>query len=252
MSDVNTYIEYEIGNIPLIISVSHGGTLDCDSIPQRSTGIFGIDKGTIELSKELCECIRIKFKNEGLGFNTPSYIVSKIRRNKIDLNRKKDEAYNRDSFFGREIYEFYHNKIKSWIFENLNVYNRSLLIDIHGFERKARPQGFRDVDMILGTDNLKSFFSMTIPKRDWGKNLRGNIIRKFLQSNIPIAPGHPRRREYVLSGGYITTQYGASNISRSQAIQIEFSEKIRIYDIELKKRVLSILTDAIFEELAKA
>jgi len=251
MSDVNNYIEFEMGNIPLIISISHGGTLDCDSIPHRSTGIFGIDKGTIELSKELCEYIRIKFKNESLGFNTPSYIISKIRRNKIDLNRNKDEAYNQDSFFAREIYEFYHNKIKNWIFENLNAYNRSLIIDIHGFEKKARPRGFRDVDVIIGTDNLKSLFSTSIPKRDWGKNLRGNIIRKFLHSNIPIAPGHPRRREYVLSGGYITTQYGASNILKSQAIQIEFSDKIRIYNTELKQRVLTILTDVIFEEIAK-
>ncbi|MFX1446453.1 MAG: hypothetical protein ACFFHV_23930, partial [Promethearchaeota archaeon] len=195
--------------------------------------------------------IRIKFKNEGLGSNKPFYIISKIHRSKIDLNRNKKEAYNQESFFAREIYEFYHNKIKDWIFENLNAYNRSLLIDIHGFEREARPQGFRDVDIILGTDNLKSLFSISIPKRIWEKNIRGNIIRKFLQSNIPIAPGHPRRREYVLSGGYITTQYGASTIPKSQAIQIEFSDRIRIYDIELKQKVLTILTDAIFEEIVK-
>ncbi len=251
MSDVNKYTEFETGNIPLIISVSHGGSLDCESIPQRPMGIFGIDKGTIELSKELCEYITIKFKNENLGFKRPSCIISKICRSKIDLNRNKDEAYNQDSFFAREIYEFYHNKIKEWIFENINAYNRSILIDIHGFEREARPQGFRDVDVILGTDNLKSLFSTIIPKRYWGRNLRGNIIGKFIQSDIPIAPGHPRRREYVLSGGYITTQYGASNIFKSQAIQAEFSERIRIYDNELKHKVLKILADVVFEEIAK-
>ena len=129
------------------------------------------------------------------------------------------------------------------------MYGRSLMIDIHGFEKDSRPQGFRDVDVILGTNNLESFFSKPIAKRDWGKNLRGKIIQEFLQLGIPIAPGHPRRREYVLSGGFITRQYGASQVSKSQTIQIEFSDRIRLHDKELKESVIRILTDILFKDL---
>ena len=167
------------------------------------------------------------------------------------MNRFGQEAYNQNSFLAREIYKFYHNKIEEWIYDNLKKFGCSLLIDIHGFEKDKRPSGFRDVDIILGTNNLGSFFSEPIPKRDWEKNIRGKIIQKMLQLNVPIAPGHPRRREYVLTGGYITTKFGASCIPNSRAIQIEFSDKIRIYDKKLKDRVIRALADILFEELSE-
>ena len=40
------YMIYDTGNIPLIISVPHGGTLKIKNIPIRTKGILGIDKET--------------------------------------------------------------------------------------------------------------------------------------------------------------------------------------------------------------
>jgi N-formylglutamate amidohydrolase len=246
MRELGPFIDFREGNIPLILSVPHGGILECDSLPQRSTGFLGIDKGTINLSIELAEKIKIKFKEEQLGNIVPFYIYSKVRRSKVDLNRIKSEAFDQNSFLARELYIFYHNKIEEWIYNNLRKFDRSFLIDIHGFERNARPTGFRDVELILGTNNLKSLISKPIPKKDWEKNLRGKIIQAFLQLNIPIAPGHVRRREYVLTGGYITKKYGASNIPKSQAIQIEFSDNIRMYNSNLRGIVLRSITDILY------
>ena len=249
MSELVDFIEFKEGNIPLIVSVPHGGILECSSIPERKTGVLGIDKGTIEFSKNLKEQISLKFKAEITIYKAPFYIFSRVRRSKIDLNRERSEAYNQNSFLAREIYNFYHTKIQEWVFNNLKMYGRSLMIDIHGFEKDSRPPGFRDVDVILGTNNLESFFPEPIAKSDWGKNLRGKLIQKFLQLGIPIAPGHPRRREYVLSGGYITRKYGASNVPKSQTIQIEFSDRIRIDDKELRESVIRIITDILFKDL---
>ena len=53
MTGFRDYIEFEEGSIPIIISVPHGGILECDSIPQRLSGVLGIDKGTLELAKSL-------------------------------------------------------------------------------------------------------------------------------------------------------------------------------------------------------
>ena len=249
MSELRDIVEFEEGNIPLIISVPHGGILECTSIPERTKGVLGIDKGTIEFSKNLIEQISLKFKAETTKLKVPFYIISKVRRSKVDLNRDKSEAYNQNSFLAREIYNFYHTKIQEWVFNNLDMYSRSLMIDIHGFEKDSRPPGFRDVDVILGTNNLESFFPEPITKSDWGKNLRGKLIQKFLQMDIQIAPGHPRRKEYVLSGGYITRKYGASHVPKSQTIQIEFSDRIRIDDRELRENVIRILTDILFKDL---
>ena len=181
MSELSKFVEIEEGNIPLIISVPHGGILECDSLPERKTGVLGIDKGTIEFSKNLIDQISQKFKEEFLESKNLYYIFSLVRRSKIDLNRAEKEAYNQKSLLAREIYNYYHSKIQQWIFNNLKMYNRSFLIDIHGFEKENRPPGYRDVDVILGTNNLESFFPEPIPKRNWGKNIRGKIIQKFLE-----------------------------------------------------------------------
>jgi len=249
MTGLSEFVEYKEGNISLIVSVPHGGILECNSLPERKTGVLGIDKGTIEFSKNFIDQISQKFKEEFLENKNPYYIFSLVRRSKIDLNRAEKEAYNQKSLLAREIYNHYHSKIKQWIFNNLKKYNRSFLIDIHGFEKENRPPGFRDVDVILGTNNLESFFPEPIPKRYWGKNIRGKIIQKFLEFNIPIAPGHPGRREYVLTGGYITQTYGASHIPKSQSIQIEVSDRIRIHDKKLREIAIKILVDILFEDL---
>lgn len=243
MLDIKDYIEYNRGSIPLIISVPHGGTTKFDHIPRRTNGIHGIDKDTIKLAHELIEKIKNIFK-----FKTPSYIISKIHRAKIDFNRNPSEAFDQESELAKRIYRFYHNKIEELILYNLETFNYSMLMDIHGFEKDKRPKGFRDVELILGTNNLESLYPNSIPKRDWGKNFRGKVVKKFNKLNIAIAPGHHLRREFVLTGGYITTKYGASHFKNSQTIQIEFSDKIRLYDKELKNTVLSTLAELLYKE----
>lgn len=245
------YIKFNKGTIPLIISVPHGGTFNLESIPQRSTGVLGIDKRTIEIAMELIAYIETYFEEKTSVNKSPSFLISKVRRNKIDLNRPEVEAHDKNSSLGREIYLFYHQKIKDLILNNIKSFGRSLLIDIHGFEKNKRPPGYRDVELILGTNNLSSLFLEPLPKRrDWDKNIRGKIIKKFLELGVPIAPGRPRRKEYVLTGGYITQIYGASNFSGSQTIQIEFSDKIRLHDKNLRTKVLYTLAELFLNDLA--
>ncbi|MFX1571872.1 MAG: hypothetical protein ACFFB0_03915 [Promethearchaeota archaeon] len=245
MTKLKEYIEFNQGKLPLIISVPHGGTLIVDSIPKRSDGVLGIDKGTIEFALDLIN------KIENLKCKTSSYIISNVHRSKIDLNRSENQAYNHKSLLAREIYTFYHNKIRDLILNNIRIHTYSLLIDIHGFESDNRPPGFRDVDIILGTNNLASFFSHPIPLKDWDKNLRGDIVKKFIKLNIPIAPGHPRRKEYVLSGGFTTKQYGASQINNSQSMQIELSDRIRVINKELRTLVLDNLAKALIDYIVQ-
>lgn len=249
MINLIEYVEFQKGNIPLILSVPHGGTLECESIPKRIQGIMGVDGRTTEIAKDIIELIKTSAKNQNLGVIIPTYIISKIRRSKIDLNRDAKEAYFQGTSLAKEIYDFFHSKINEIILDNLQVFGRSLLIDVHGFEKDKRPPGFRDVELILGTNNLESFYHEPIPKKDWGSNIRGKLIQRFNKLQIPLAPSHPRRREYVLTGGYITKKYGASQIPKSQALQIEFSDRIRIYDGELRKSVLNAIAEILLEDL---
>ncbi len=241
MDNSNYFVEFSEGNSPLIISVPHGGSILLDIISRRTSGILGIDKNTVELTKKLIEKLTILGKR-------PSYVICKVHRSKIDLNRPETSAFNQESPLAKEIYRMYHEKIKEYISTALTRFPRSLLIDIHGFENNKRPQGFKEVEIALGTDNLKSLFSEPVPKRLWDRNIRGKIIKKFVKLGIPIAPGLPKRKEYILSGGLIIQQYGATSIVNSQAIQIEFSDNVRMYDKNKKKKVIDSLSEILSQE----
>ncbi|MFX1337392.1 MAG: hypothetical protein ACFFDK_02140 [Promethearchaeota archaeon] len=250
MENFTKFIKFKKGNIPLILSVPHGGILECSEIPNRLDGILGIDKNTIELTQNLIR----NFENLSVMYfstqRTPSYILSKVRRSKIDLNRTETEAYLPSSLLAKKIYQFYHGKIRELIDYNLYEYNYSILLDIHGFEKSKRPSGFRDVEIVLGTKNLATFYREPVSIKYRDKNLRGEIIKNFINLNIPIAPGHPRRREYILTGGYITQKYGISEIPGSQTMQIEFSDKIRIYDKHLRNLILKSLADVLLKHIS--
>lgn len=250
MENLKNLIKFKKGNIPLIFSVPHGGTLECNEIPKRTKGVLGIDKNTIDLAQELISHIENLSEANFSTKMVPSYVMSKVRRSKIDLNREEENAFNKSSSIAKQIYQLYHDKIKEFILYNLKTFNKSILLDLHGFEKHKRPPGYRDVEVVLGTKNLTTFFNEPVPIKDRDKNLRGEIIKKFLKLNIPIAPGHPRRREYILTGGYITQKYGALEISGSQAMQIEFSDKIRIYDKELRSKILIALANVLLKNLS--
>ena len=151
--EIEKYIKFERGSLPLIISVPHGGTLEIKGIPNRSQGVLGIDKATIELTQELNSLLKKLSPKYFSTQQTPSTIVSKIRRKQIDLNREQSEAYSPDSNLAEKYYLFYHDKIKEVILENINKFDISILLDLHGFEKSKRPQGYRDVEIILGTNN---------------------------------------------------------------------------------------------------
>ncbi|MHA1988768.1 MAG: hypothetical protein ACW98D_19265, partial [Promethearchaeota archaeon] len=76
MINLKEYVEFQKGTLPLIISVPHGGTLECENIPRRSQGILGIDGKTIEIAKMLMKKITMKFKEQNLENKIPSYVIS--------------------------------------------------------------------------------------------------------------------------------------------------------------------------------
>lgn len=235
------------GNFPVILSVPHGGTQLYDEIPLRKQGVLGIDKRTITLAKELINWIEHTSESIIKSKKTPSFIMARIPRKQIDFNRPISKAINGDNPLAREFYHYYHESLKEMIQENLKDFEASLLLDIHGFEKEKRPAGYRDVEVVFGTNNLKSLFSHEIAKRDRDKNIRGKLIKSLLELDLQIAPGYPRRKEYVLTGGYITRYYGASRLQNSQAIQIEFSDRLRITEKALRNSVLKQISKALIE-----
>lgn len=248
MDNISNYFSYQKGTMPIIISAPHGGTIKMHKIPTRSSGIKGIDKGTAEIAQKIANEIEnasiLSFQEK----MRPSFVIAKIHRSKIDFNRPPQKAFDASTPLAQKFYDFYHDQIKLFLRDNLRTFKFSILFDIHGFERNKRPEGYRDVDIVIGTRNLRSIADIPMKKADFDKNIRGRLLRHLLSLDIPMAPSHPKRKEYVLTGGFTTKNYGHQRFIGSEAIQIEFSERIRIEDKKLRNRVINSLTGFILDE----
>ena len=69
------YIECRLGTIPLIFSVPHGGTADIENIPDRKSGILGVDKDTIQLARDLIKYVDELFHCARIDGKVPSYLI---------------------------------------------------------------------------------------------------------------------------------------------------------------------------------
>ncbi|MHA1195082.1 MAG: hypothetical protein ACTSRH_03810 [Promethearchaeota archaeon] len=251
MPEFNEYFDYFQGDLPIIFSVPHGGDFLSNNIPSRKEGILGIDINTIQLTNLIIKKLIMLFENEGSVYKNPSWIMSKIHRSKIDFNRDEKNAYFSGSKLAKQLYDFYHGKLLEFIKYNLNEFSFSLLFDIHGFDKKDIPFNFPIVDIVIGTNNMQTIIGYNTRRFEWKNTIRGKIIKLFLKEGIKIAPNKPVRREYVLTGGYIVNKYGAMNIKNSMTIQIEFSDDVRMNNLLLKEKVISILADAIYQEIIR-
>ncbi|MFN3755337.1 MAG: hypothetical protein ACK4RM_00125 [Flavobacterium sp.] len=79
----NLYISYQIGTLPIVISVSHGGNLEPNDIPDRSCNspVFATDVNTIQTTQAINQAL---FDLTGCY---PHIITSHLHRRKLDPNR---------------------------------------------------------------------------------------------------------------------------------------------------------------------
>lgn len=124
---LDAYTEVQYGNMPLIISVPHGGTMAPAFIPDRTCpGITTVtDNNTIELLMAIDSVCKSDY---GLQ---PFYVTTYLKRIKLDQNRDFAEATCSNSALN--IYwTNYHESIDTCITKILLNYPQCLFIDLHG------------------------------------------------------------------------------------------------------------------------
>ncbi|MGD8320721.1 MAG: Ig-like domain-containing protein, partial [Gemmatimonadota bacterium] len=94
------YVEYVPGELPVVVSVPHGGALEPAEIPDRTSGTLVTDRNT----RETAQAVRQAFvERNGLA---PHVIVSHLRRTKLDPNREIVEAAQGNPFAEQAWREF--------------------------------------------------------------------------------------------------------------------------------------------------
>jgi hypothetical protein len=87
----SNYVEYLAGDMPLIISAPHGGTLRPSEIPDRKDGEFTSDAYTMELARAVQQTFHNYFGHY------PHVIICRLDRRKVDCNRDIEEGAGADA-----------------------------------------------------------------------------------------------------------------------------------------------------------
>lgn len=112
------------GDMPLVISVPHGGTWAPDFLPDQF-GITQMDHNTMPLARTTIEHItRLS------GGRTPYSVMLGLHRSKLDANR--DKGFQCPNKLAQKVWEQYHGAIEVAIEACLRRFGGCHLIDVHG------------------------------------------------------------------------------------------------------------------------
>lgn len=247
------YIEFFTGNMPLILTVPHGGLLVPATIPNRNCAgcVTVMDTNTQELGRLIAE--EVKKITGGSCF--PHLIINRLRRTKLDANRDLFEAAlgNPDA---SDAWFAFHKFIDSAKTMVSNQFQRGLLIDLHGHGHAIQRL---ELGYLLSASNLRSgnnFLNSPVAienssirhlalqnKNEYrhadllnGQESLGGFFETERYTAVPgPADFAPRSGEDYFSGGYNTERHGSVDSGKIDAIQIECNFKgVRDSDISLQ------------------
>jgi hypothetical protein len=258
------YIEYMPGNMPLIISIPHGGFLLPDDIPERPCTDCAKNKDifTIEIGLAIRNTIYQK-----TGFY-PYIIINKLHRTRLDPNRNISEAAAGNKNAEGAWIEF-QSFIDSANTEVQKKFGKGLYIDLHGHRHEIK---MTELGYLLSSEELQlddemlnsgSFVEYSSIRNLIGNNLKsltyselvrgsfslGGMLEKIGYKCVP-GPVHasPKPGEPYFSGGYNITHHGSSSGGTIDGIQIELDEELRS-DIKRRDKFAADVANVLIEFL---
>jgi N-formylglutamate amidohydrolase len=258
------YIEFMPGNMPLIISIPHGGYLIPEEIPDRPciNCAKNQDIYTLEIGLGIRTAI---YKQTGFY---PFIVINHLHRTRLDPNRNVEEAASGNELAEGAWKEF-HWLIDSAIAEVEREFGKGLYIDLHGHRHDIKRielgyllsgeelqledellnhETFAGYSSIrnLAKDNLKGLSFTDLLRGDFSL---GSIMEELGYSAVPSATTpFPRSNEPFFSGGYNTMVHGSSGGGKVDGIQIELDLELRS-DLNKRADLENDLAEALVEFL---
>ncbi|HSG09079.1 MAG TPA: Ig-like domain-containing protein [Longimicrobiales bacterium] len=244
------YVEYVPGDLPLVVSVPHGGALTPTEIPDRPTGTTVTDVNTVETSRAVRDAF---LQRTG---RAPHLVIAHLKRTKLDPNREIVEAAQGNPYAENAWAEFqaYIDVAEERIVED---YGSGLFLEIHGHGHAiARVElGYLLSAATLDLDDetvdaggyaaLSSIRALAATSpHPFSRLLRGD--RSFgallAEQGVPSVPSpaapSPGEAEYF-SGGYNTDRHGSLHGGTVSGIQMELHSP-GIRDTEENRRAFGV------------
>lgn len=236
------YIEYITGNLPLIFSAPHGGTLLPTEIPDRTTTACAsgesFSAGSDANTEALTRALLTAFYNRTGKY--PHLVINRLHRRKLDANRTMAGGACTDPE-AQIAWNEYHQFIDVAKSRVLTEYGRGWYTDVHGH---AHSVARLELGYLLGSDDLRlsntvldgsaayeqksSFatFSQSSPQ-PFSKLLRGTpalgtLLTSAGYRSVPSAQDPaPLSGEAYFTGGYNTSTHGCATAGGICGVQIE-------------------------------
>ena len=235
-TDANNWTEAVVGNMPLVISVPHGGDLKPSHIPDRTCN----DPTTITdaNTRELARAIEQEFVSK---YNIRPYLVfCHLQRIKIDQNRDIDEATCGNPQMEAAWHKF-HNYIDTALNDAVAKHGRAVYIDLHGH---GHPNLRLELGYNLGRASLVNVYNSSNlialaqasslnnllqlnPYMDFRELMLGDNAFGTLMENegVPAVPSkqdpYPASGEAYFNGGYNTRFFTSEDYPDVFGFQIE-------------------------------
>jgi glutamine amidotransferase-like uncharacterized protein/N-formylglutamate amidohydrolase len=237
-SSLSTYVYTQAGELPIILSAPHGGTVAIPGVAKRDgtglpTGGAGFvtarDTGTEELAHEVAMAIQARFGK------LPYRVISQTHRQYLDPNRPSDIAYDDDD--AKPVYDYYHASLENYCREITNQFHSGLLLDLHGQGTK-RDTVFRGTRNGTTVKHLRDTFGEAAHSGE--KSLFGLLhTAGWIVHPIPMT----EQEQAGFSGGYIVGKYGSLQGTSIDAIQLEFGAEYRVKSRRIE--TAQVLADAV-------
>jgi N-formylglutamate amidohydrolase len=246
----DNYIEYHAGNLPLIISVPHGGRLEPTEIPDRDCEgcVYVQDSYTLELARQIKDAV---VRQTGCY---PHVVCNLLHRKKLDMNRDISEAT--DSNATLDVYwKDYQGFIDSAKANIRQRFGKGLFIDLHGHGHTKQRIEFgyllygsqlRESDSVMNTANrirvssIRNLVSNNVGGRSHAELIRGQhaLGTLFADRGFPGVPSKqdpfPLTGDDYFNGGYNTLEHGSNPGGTIDAIQMELYSAIRFNTAQRK------------------
>lgn len=257
----NSYIEYIAGNLPVIISVPHGGAIAPSEIPDRTCGDETVtDSYTINLVKEIRDAF---YKTTGCY---PHIIICNLKRTKLDANRDLPEAACGNEFAEKAWYEF-HNFLDSAKANVTRKSGRGIYIDLHGHghaiqrlelgylltaTQLAYSEAVLNTATYINSSSIRRLINSNVSNLSHAELLRGvySLGSLFAAKGFPSVPStddrYPLSGQTYFNGGYNTARHGSETTGTIDGIQIECNQDVRFNELvrqDFAAKTSSILLD---------
>ncbi len=238
-----SYVTYLPGNMPLIISIPHGGYLMPEEVPERTcvNCARNQDIFTLEIGLDVRDAIY-----DMAGYY-PHVIINNLHRTRLDPNRNVEEAADGNQNAEKAWYRFqgYIDSARALV---TGEFGKGLFIDLHGHRHlimrtelgyllSGEELQFDDEMLDLGTfiefSSIRNLVSANSGALSFSRLLRGPLSLGSMLSDIgyPTVPSSeipfPAAGEPFFSGGYNTTRHGSSSGGTIDGIQIELDLDLR-------------------------